>query len=394
MMTSQSTTGTLALARSIRDIVAHQPELVTEVWCRKIFRHILQLLERDYALGRRHAPLTPDTLGFDEHGEPALMSVDDDTAQPGEAADVQALGMVVHYAITQEEWPTITLRKRGMQGFSESLLTAVDKCMSPDLAERPRTIADLRNLLGIVALGPTVGAPPSPPVFIPPTAAPVRGIGGIGGIGKWQRWIMIGLAAIVLLAAGSAFWMLMRGTTNNDSVVLTLPEQPPAHTAVPAVPQAAPALPLPGPSAPAETLRADIAQASAGQPAANVAPAQAAQAQAQPAQAPAEQVAPAEAPAAQPPAARKPAIAAPRRAAVASAAATDDDVTTYKLMIKPWGTVYVDGSERGVSPPLKMLTLPAGDHTVRIVNPNFRDRVIRVSAGKHDSGRIAVDFRD
>jgi hypothetical protein len=52
----------------------------------------------------------------------------------------------------------------------------------------------------------------------------------------------------------------------------------------------------------------------------------------------------------------------------------------------------VDGTERGVSPPLKRLSLPAGRHTVRIVNPNFRDRVIRVGAGRHGPGRIDVDF--
>jgi hypothetical protein len=87
--------------------------------------------------------------------------------------------------------------------------------------------------------------------------------------------------------------------------------------------------------------------------------------------------------------------AAPRRAVASSAEAdADEDTTTYKLMIKPWGTVYVDGSERGVSPPLKLLSLPAGHHTVRVANPNFRDRVIRVSAGRHDSGRIQVDFKD
>jgi hypothetical protein len=54
--------------------------------------------------------------------------------------------------------------------------------------------------------------------------------------------------------------------------------------------------------------------------------------------------------------------------------------------------VYVDGAERGVSPPLKRLELSPGKHTVRVVNPNFRDRVLRIEAGKHGAGRIDVDF--
>jgi hypothetical protein len=66
--------------------------------------------------------------------------------------------------------------------------------------------------------------------------------------------------------------------------------------------------------------------------------------------------------------------------------------TNVKLSIQPWGTVYVDGVERGVSPPLKWVTLTAGRHTVRVVNPNFRDRVLRVDAGRPGAKRIAVDF--
>jgi hypothetical protein len=390
MMTSQSTTGTLALTRSVREVVADQPELVTEVWCRKIFRHILQLLERDYALRRPHAPITPDTVGFDEHGEPALMTADGNSFQPSEAVDVQSLGGVIHYAITLEEVPTMSLRKRGQEGYSESLLTAVDKCLSANPADRPQTIADLRNLLGIVALGPTIGAATAaPPVYVQPTAAPAR---GMAGVGKWQRWLMIGLAAIVLLAAGSALWMLLRGTTNNDSVVLTLPDTLPSKAPAGRVDAAPPA---PAPSQPVQ-----VADAGHTPPVPETASTGTHQ------MPPAEPVAPAQ-PAVAPPAppapatqrARKPVPTAPPRTAANSAGASaatvdDDDITTYKLMIKPWGTVYVDGSERGVSPPLKLLSLPAGRHTVRVVNPNFRDRVVRVSAGKHDAGRIEVNFKD
>jgi hypothetical protein len=68
------------------------------------------------------------------------------------------------------------------------------------------------------------------------------------------------------------------------------------------------------------------------------------------------------------------------------------DGTEYRLLIKPWGTVYVDGLDRGVSPPVKRLVLPPGMHTVRIVNPAYPDRVMRVEAGKSASGRIVHNF--
>ncbi len=40
-----------------------------------------------------------------------------------------------------------------------------------------------------------------------------------------------------------------------------------------------------------------------------------------------------------------------------------------KLDIKPWGTVAVDGVSRGISPPLKQLTLSVGKHTIEVANP-------------------------
>jgi hypothetical protein len=83
--------------------------------------------------------------------------------------------------------------------------------------------------------------------------------------------------------------------------------------------------------------------------------------------------------------------------AASQAAANADEAiingTTYKLLIKPWGTVYVDGVDRGVSPPVKRLTLAPGQHTIRLVNPNFADHVITVDAGLRESATIQYDFR-
>lgn len=357
-----------ALARTVRDLIAHQSGLVNEVWCRKIFRHILLALERSHTLHLPHPPISPDTIGFDAAGDAVLLPAGPAADERGEAADVQALGAVVHYAITGEPEPLRPLRGRA-PGYSESLVAAVDRCISPDPGERPQSIAELRNLLGIVSLGPAV--PHHAPHFMAPL--PLQSAPGrrAGWIGNWQRWLWIGLASIVLLAAAAAFLMLLRGANTGDNVVLTLPEPvppaktldrgerlvqapphvpPPAHTApgtaaLPAPPAAgtpAPLPPAPAPDAPPRLVAAQPARPA-------------------------------------PPAAPKQAVQPGRD-------------TTYKLMIKPWGTVYVDGDERGVSPPLKKLSLPAGRHTVRVSNPNFRDRVIRVDAGKHASGRIDVDF--
>lgn len=44
---------------------------------------------------------------------------------------------------------------------------------------------------------------------------------------------------------------------------------------------------------------------------------------------------------------------------------------TLKLAIQPWGEIYVDGGKRGVSPPLKSLSLPPGKHRIEVRNGQF-----------------------
>ncbi|MEJ7808308.1 MAG: PEGA domain-containing protein, partial [Telluria sp.] len=68
------------------------------------------------------------------------------------------------------------------------------------------------------------------------------------------------------------------------------------------------------------------------------------------------------------------------------------DTASYRLAIKPWGTVYVDGKEKGVSPPLKRLVLPSGKHKIRIANPGFPDYSMDVNLAKGKSGTIDYDF--
>ena len=56
------------------------------------------------------------------------------------------------------------------------------------------------------------------------------------------------------------------------------------------------------------------------------------------------------------------------RAAAAPVAAAASS-GTVRLAVKPWGEVFVDGASRGITPPLKQLTLAAGVHRIEIRNP-------------------------
>ena len=64
-----------------------------------------------------------------------------------------------------------------------------------------------------------------------------------------------------------------------------------------------------------------------------------------------------------------------------------------RFAIHPWGEVLVDGKSRGVSPPLKELSIPEGRHRIQIRNGGFPgyDSELDVKAGSKDE--IAYSFK-
>ena len=449
-MTSHSTAiyTPFADGRTVRDIVEHSPALVTEAWCRQLLRQVLQSLEQQYASGAPHRPITPDSIVMLDSGEALLLSPPDTEGTPGQAgdahlaADLYALALVIHYAISAELPPEGPLGPRLYDDYSDQLTHTIDRCLGPNQRLRPKRIGELRAMLGIedetmaepvpVQAGATASpdgqasvglyAVPTPEERIPeapvqppeqeapafaaeparhpepeqttlsrpalaatplkpsshpaPQAAaaqtqmhahsPARAPAPRARSGL-ERWAMIAGAAVVLLAAGSALYTHLNQDNTADMVALSLPPQE----------QAARGL------APGETVVAPATQAgntAAATPPDGAAPAGALATAADAAGAAALPVA------AHATAAQGPAAAAGRQVdAVVNG-------TTYKLLIKPWGIVYVNGVDRGVSPPVKRLTLGQGQHTIRIVNPNFAEHVMTVTSGGAESATIEHDF--
>ena len=64
-----------------------------------------------------------------------------------------------------------------------------------------------------------------------------------------------------------------------------------------------------------------------------------------------------------------------------------------ELAVAPWGEVLVDGKSRGLSPPLRVLDLPPGSHTVEIRNSTFPAHVARVEVKPGEAVRIQYRFR-
>jgi hypothetical protein len=408
--------------RSVRDIVETSPELVNEVWCRKIFRQILQSLELQYTMQMPNRAITPDTVVFQENGEPLLVPALIGEPAHTEGEDMMALAGIVHYAITREPVPTAPLRGRPIEGYSESLVTAVDRSLAPDPAQRPRSIEALRDILGIVSLGPPVGAqlasaragtaampraaaprvqvaiPAAGVDTLPPLTHVAAATGLFAGLSRWQRWALAASGGAVLAALALTMFAELRDSGSYDHIVLTLPQTGEhardghaAGTGNDALLAGAPA-PSParaqdpwgastGTSLGANDSGATAVGSQDGVPAA--------------AQAPAARnglvppIAPDAATAPLPPLASARHVPAER----AAADTVPNGGASYRLRIQPWGVVYVDGVDRGVSPPVKRLALAPGRHTLRVANPAFQDRVLEVDTAD-GAGQIAVDFSD
>lgn len=333
--------------RTVRDIIERSPAQVNEVWCRKILRQLLQSLDAQYTRGEPHRLIMPDTIVVRASGDAILLPDPDANAdfQPEVGADLRALAAVIHYAITHEMPAAGPLTGRALAGYSDSLLGAVDRCMAPNRSQRPQTVAELRDLLGMVSVGllkPSAGAPamaaaapaPAAPAAAPATPAPAE-THDAGPPAAGRKWLWLGLAAVLL--GGALYIVRQHGA---EKLVGAAP-----------VPTA-----LPGPA------RAASGQDTSGQDTSTPAPAAGSAI----------------------PAATSASAPADKDAAPASA--------TYRLNVKPWGTIYVDGKRRGVSPPLKRLILAAGRHTVMVENPGFADHIVQLNSTRGGSGQITHEF--
>ncbi len=333
--------------RTVREVVERNQELVNEVWCRRLFRQILQSLELQYAMQMPHRPIDPDTLLVLDSGDPMLLPSPESGEPWSEAGDMHDLAAVVHYAITMESPPRSPLRGRLSADYSDTFLGAVDRCLSPDPAQRPRNVEELRNLLGIVPLGPAMPQPaPAPQQPAPPAvadaAAPVDKE-------RLRRWLMLVAAATVLLCAAGGLVALLHQADARDALSLSLPEEPQAAPAAVALQE------LPADTVVLSDDGADTTPAPAAPP--------------------------------QP-------IAAGTTSHNAQRAAPATDGASYKLIIKPWGMVQVDGVNHGASPPLKRLNLAPGEHTITITNPNFPEHTVTVNAVKGGASTIELDFSE
>lgn len=440
-------------SRTVREVVHATPGVVTDAWCRQLIADLLRAVESQHALHSPHRIIMPDTVLVGDHGAATLLAPaddeDDDAAQlqPPVAADLRAVAAVAYFAISGESPPAGALAPRAPPAISAGLLQAIDACLYGERAGRPQSVDDMRRLMGIAVAAPSqmeeqapapahteepapppasvadeleeaiaglaaaVGVrvdadmPPEPlagqtypapaatapaavapaamapdltqlpaPAIAPPVmaavpleqpapAAAAKPPAPVAPVAAAPRratpWLLLACLAIGLLGAGG-FALYERGRQAGAEAVLAA--TPPQGVTADAAP-AATAVPVADAAAAPSAIGAVTETAQAAAPAMPPAPAT--------------------------PPARAAATSA--TAATAATAATPASIT-YQLRIKPWGEIYVDGVKRGISPPLKTLTL-TGQHNVRIVNPDFPSQEMTVGGEQDNSTRIDHDFR-
>lgn len=394
--------------QTFKNAVKDNPDIVDEAWLKKILKPILEALEALYKANILHRDISPENIMIQPNGDAVLLDfgaarqivsgmaqsltvilkpgyapveqyADDDSMQQGPWTDIYSLSAVMYSAIAQKAPPTAVGRMLNdpleplAQGdyprFGKQFLAALDKGLAVRPEGRPQSIAEFAQLLGVdMSVRSHAQAAVRPSPAAPGAArgaaarpAPVKPQPASGTRPKLGWALAVGGVALAL--AGGVWFAA--GDSAPPRVASTLQPAPvPASQAV----------------SPNEEIvsweslnreRAAVAAYAAPKPAVSAAT--------------------------KPKEAAAKAPAKPRDvAAVTDAKLADEGAApatgTLNLSILPWGTVFVDGAEKGVSPPLKKLSLPAGRHKVRIVNPHFPEYVVGITVDAKKPAAVTRDF--
>ncbi|ARP84225.1 hypothetical protein CAL12_27680 [Bordetella genomosp. 8] len=359
--------------------------------------------------GKVHGAISVHTVGLDEFGYahlmvPALYPDHPGSMEPascfaaveqfdpdpvhacGPWTDVYALCAVMCSLVSGTQPPHALARRsndqyvpltaRAPRGYDAAFLAVIDQGLSLAPAQRPQSVEELCDMLGISCVPETQedaaldarGA----------GAMPLGGGAGAARQGSGRRRGLGGVAAILagaLVAAGVWAWLnrdegpaqraesrgaspvVLSSRSSSGSPAPSPFAQGPADAAkgAPGAGGAQPGLGFAGAGdatrpagGPSPSVSADSAEGAANGLATGSAPAS---------PAPGAVVPPAN-------------PATPETGAPAARPARPATVAV-KVDIQPWGEIFVDGVSRGISPPVKTLNLPAGRHTVEVRNADL-----------------------
>lgn len=213
-----------------------------------------------------------------------------------------------------------------------------------------------------------ITAAPSPSTVAPMTIAPLQPKHDAAS-GNAMRKTPLVISAVAVVVAGIAVAVMLRNQAPPNSAA----SPPAAATAPSAAPAAQPSPVISPASTGAETK-------AAGTPSAPAPPTIPTTATSAPAAQPSAPVAAGATPGSATTAANGAAPAAPGNG-------------TINIAVKPWGEVIVDGENKGVSPPLRKITVPEGKHRVEVNNPGFPSYSAEVEVAKNKSITVSYQFK-
>jgi serine/threonine protein kinase len=407
--------------RTLDDFLRKRAEPIQEAELRRILLPVLDALGHMHAEQVYHRDISPDNIMVLDNGSPILLDLGAARrleamnpravtvlVKPGYApieqyageiaghqgpwTDLYGWGASAYFALVGKPPPPCasrvmcdTIAKLGQlrpAGYSAAFLEAIDATLAVRPDDRPQSVQALQEMLALehglrdtlpapeikgVALPEPKHAVPlgeafddttvirkeidiPPPIKIDPpsTAAQTRKAvshlaPAVPAIPKKSSSLKFALAAgCGLVVIATIAWMTNASTDGNRPQPIT--------------PVAASPAPSPTLTALPEPPQADVAQSS---------PAAAAVSGASgPPEKPVEEALPSD----------KPAIA--------------------RLNIKPWGEVWLNGVQKGVSPPLKSLSLPAGDYTVSLRNGDYPAKTFKLKLSPGQSIPLNHTFVD
>ncbi|QDJ53108.1 hypothetical protein [Bordetella hinzii] len=363
--------------RPLNAIAATAGGGVPEARIKRLLGELFAPLQALHDRGRICGDITTASVGLDENGRAHLMAVDTQPRQSEGAApttaagfapyefylqsaqwprgpwsDIYSLSAVAHSLITGDLPPPAMeriehdgyqpLAQRGLKRYDADFLRAIDAGLALRPLDRPQSVADFADSLAFAPAVDNTELATIPPIELR-AALPRTDYVPVHPATSYTRRIV--LAGVLLLAAAGVglYWWERLSSTASPVIAgsqlvpiaqAPAPRQPPVEAAEP------PAAPVAAPQAPA---------------------------------APAEPSAPA---------ASEPATASPGELLQAPSAAVAR--VAVAVHIQPWGEVWVNGVNRGISPPLRELKLAPGKYSVVVRNadlPPYRT-TLEVKAGR------------
>ncbi len=435
---------------TLKNIISENPGIVTEAWLRFIFKQILEALDVLYKMKILHRDISPDNIIVQKNGSAVLLDfgaarqiigdmtqgltvilkpgyapieqyADDAAMKQGPWTDIYSLSAVMYLAVAKTPPPSSVarmvsdtiapLQETIHPKFSAKFLSAIEKGMSVQPEGRPQSIAEFRKLLSIGTFNAQVPAPLNPlpddksnrraPAIESsksitaddrtkkngPRREPLKeAASNLPNPSTLTKRPALLVAGVLFLAAALGIFLYSR-LEPTSTTPLALPSASViAHT--PEVNLHVAPVEQPDLSSDKESIAWNTLSKNP-----NATPAQLDNFIAEYPSGKHAQQAKARLNEIHPTVESQASSAILAEATTTTLPATDTAITVaIKLAVKPWGTIFIDGKQKGVTPPLKKIILSEGKHKIRISNPNFADYSTEINVSKKKLAVIEHDF--